>query len=131
MSNHYGRLCGNTILLSFYLNSTKMQKESVHNVAVVKLRLFSYTKINGVRTLYPLGVSTVRKNGCLFNLNLFLTSSPVLWHLYGSLIDLRQPHQGFIVIVGRVQSFLCVFVCSYQVTSLCFPVFPLTLCNVL
>lgn len=60
MSNHYGRLCGKAILLSFYLNSTKMQKESVHNVAVVKLRLFSYTKIGGVRTLYPLRVSTVR-----------------------------------------------------------------------
>lgn len=37
-----------------------MQKESAHHVAVVKLRLFSYTKIGGVRTLYPLGVSTVR-----------------------------------------------------------------------
>lgn len=37
-----------------------MQKESAYNVAVVKLRLFSYTKIGGVRTLYPLGISTVR-----------------------------------------------------------------------
>lgn len=44
-----------------------MQKKSVPNVAVVRLRLFSYTKAAGVRTLYPLRVSTVREN----HLNLF------------------------------------------------------------
>lgn len=36
-----------------------MEKKTVQNVAVVKLRLFSYTKVGGVRTLYPLRVSTV------------------------------------------------------------------------
>lgn len=37
-----------------------MQEKSDYNVAVVRLRLFSYTKAGGVRTLYPLGVGTVR-----------------------------------------------------------------------
>lgn len=63
MSAHYGRLCVKNIHLSgvlFYLSSAKMQKKPVYNVAVVKLRLFSYTEVGGVRTLYPLRVSTVR-----------------------------------------------------------------------
>lgn len=39
-----------------------MQKKPVHNVAVIRLRLFSYTKAGGVRTLYPLKVAQVRWN---------------------------------------------------------------------
>lgn len=61
MSAHCGRLCVKNINLSgVFLNSAKMQKKPVYNVAVVKLRLFSYTEVGGVRTLYPLRVSTVR-----------------------------------------------------------------------
>ncbi|KAF0037286.1 hypothetical protein F2P81_010160 [Scophthalmus maximus] len=44
-----------------WLKLCKMQKGSIHNVAVVRLRFFSYTTVGGSRSLYPLRVSTVKK----------------------------------------------------------------------
>lgn len=80
-----------------------MQKKSVHNVAVVRLRLFSYTKAGGACILYPLRVSTVRKKSlerhCFCILILFLTSSAVVWLLYDFLIPLRQ--SGFLLQPGE------------------------------
>lgn len=65
-----------------------MQKKSVQNVAVVKLRLFSYTKVGGVRTLYPLRVSTVRYNYSNFIVCSSLTSFQPSHLVYGSFMTL-------------------------------------------
>lgn len=85
-------------------NLAKMQKKPVHNVAVVRLRLFSYTKAGGVRTLYPLKVATVRLN---HSTSLFL--QPISNQLSCFMAPLRlpdSPHTLRVLIVmgGRVQS---------------------------
>lgn len=108
-----------------------MQKKSVHNVAVVRLRLFSYTKAGGACILYPLRVSTVRKKSlerhCFCILILFLTSSAVVWLLYDFLIPLRQ--SGFLLQPGEEFKVFHVWLSVHQ--CVCFLVFPVTIDNFL
>lgn len=80
----------------------KMQNGSIHNVAVVKLRFFSYTTAGGSRCLYPLRVSTVRQTFVYLTLNFYeLTSFSAFF--YSAFIALSVSPQTI---------FECVFYCN-------------------
>lgn len=85
-----------------------MQKSSNCNMAIIRLRFFSYTTVGGVRTLYPLRVSMVRSKW----INLSLSCSSVLLFCFTSCSCCTWKED-------RVQiSFLCVIL-QYSTAPLC------------
>lgn len=67
-----------------------MQKGSSHNVAVIRLRIFSYSTVGGSRYLYPLRVSTVRQT----SLRLYsFMSEPLFFPPFCGLLSLSDSPQ--------------------------------------